>query len=77
MKVFCDMLIITPNGSIITTPDPLIVRRFKLLYIFAQQIKSDHLLDQLEILAEQIKVGHPQVAEALDYYEDSIIQIFQ
>ena len=47
------MLIITPNGSIITTPDPLIVRRFKLLYIFAQQIESDHLLDQLEILAEQ------------------------
>lgn len=52
-----------------------IEKRFKILALFC--IELDVLDDEITTLGNAIDEGHPKAEEALSYYEDKIIEIFE
>jgi len=51
------------------------IRRFKLMYFASVNLNGmpESFLDKLDELYLQIENGHPQVNEALEFYENAII----
>ena len=50
-------------------------KRFKILSLLALELDIEHLNNKMEELAEKIDSNHPMAVEALEYYENNIIEI--
>lgn len=51
------------------------IKRFKMLTLLAMEIGVWE--DKIEQLAQALETGHPQAMEALNFYEDKIIEAYE
>lgn len=54
---------------------PQAIKRFKILSLLA--IELGVWEDKMEQLAYALETGHPQAMDALDFYEDKIIEAYE
>jgi len=55
--------------------NPQTIKRFKILCLLAIEIGVWE--DKMNQLADALETGHPQAMEALDFYEDKIIEAYE